>query len=104
MHTERPFSPELREQTPAAVQDYISALEARVLPDVRPSSPPLSCDLEARRHLYAEELRAVSNLRSAALLPLPDRGNFPQKRSPSPRQSRIKQLCAPFDSRALCKR
>jgi protein-L-isoaspartate(D-aspartate) O-methyltransferase len=39
-----------------------------VLPDVRPSSPPLSRDLEARRQLYAEELRAVSNLRSAALV------------------------------------
>jgi protein-L-isoaspartate(D-aspartate) O-methyltransferase len=68
MPTERPFSPELWEQIPAAVQDYIRALEAQVLPDVCPSSPPLSWDLEARRQLYAEELRAVSNLRSAALV------------------------------------
>ena len=30
MTTERPFSPELWDQTPAAVQDYIRALEARV--------------------------------------------------------------------------
>jgi protein-L-isoaspartate(D-aspartate) O-methyltransferase len=68
MPTERPFSPELWEQIPAAVQDYIRALEAQVLPDVCPSSPPLSWDLEARRQLYAEELRAASNLRSAALV------------------------------------
>jgi protein-L-isoaspartate(D-aspartate) O-methyltransferase len=68
MPSERPFSPELWEQIPAAVQDYIRALEAQVLPDVRPSSPPPSRDLEARRRLYAEELRAASNLRSAALV------------------------------------
>ena len=30
MTSERPFSPELGDQTPAAVQDYIHALEARV--------------------------------------------------------------------------
>ena len=30
MTSERPFSPELWDQTPAAVQDYIHALEARV--------------------------------------------------------------------------
>jgi protein-L-isoaspartate(D-aspartate) O-methyltransferase len=68
MPRERPSSPELWEQIPAGVQDYIRALEAQVLPDVRPSSPPLSRDLEARRRLYAEELRAASNLRSAALV------------------------------------
>ena len=68
MPTERPFPPALWEQIPAAVQDYIRALEAQVLPDVRPSSPSMSRDLEARRQLYAEELRAVSNLRSAALV------------------------------------
>jgi protein-L-isoaspartate O-methyltransferase len=68
MPTERPFSPALWEQIPAAVQDYIRALEAQVLPDVCPSSQPLSWDLETRRQLYAEELRAVSNLRSAALV------------------------------------
>ena len=68
MPTERPFSPALWEQIPAAVQAYIRALEAQVLPDVRPSSPPLSRDLEARRQRYAEELRAVSNLRLAALV------------------------------------
>jgi protein-L-isoaspartate(D-aspartate) O-methyltransferase len=68
MPTERPFSPALWEQIPAAVQDYIRALETRVLSDVRPSSPSLSSDLETRRQLYAEELRAVSNLRSAALV------------------------------------
>jgi hypothetical protein len=30
MTSERPFSPVLGDQTPAAVQDYIPALEARV--------------------------------------------------------------------------
>jgi protein-L-isoaspartate(D-aspartate) O-methyltransferase len=68
MPTERPFSPALWEQIPAAVQDYIRMLEARVLPDVRPSPPSLASDLETRRQLYAEELRAVSNLHSAALV------------------------------------
>jgi protein-L-isoaspartate(D-aspartate) O-methyltransferase len=68
MSTERPFSPTLWEQIPAAVQDYIRGLEARVLPEVRPSSPSLASDLETRRQRYAEELRAVSNLRSAALV------------------------------------
>jgi protein-L-isoaspartate(D-aspartate) O-methyltransferase len=68
MPTERPFSPTLWEQTPAAVQDYIRALEARVLPDVCPSFLPFRGDLEARRQFYAEELRAVANIRSAALV------------------------------------
>jgi protein-L-isoaspartate(D-aspartate) O-methyltransferase len=68
MPTERPFSPALWEQIPAAVQDYIRALEEQVLSDVRPSSLPLLRDLEARRQRYAEELQAVSNLRSAALV------------------------------------
>jgi protein-L-isoaspartate(D-aspartate) O-methyltransferase len=64
MPTERPFPPALWEQTPAAVRAYIRALEART----SPASGSPSGDLEAHRRCYAEELRAVSHLRSAALV------------------------------------
>jgi protein-L-isoaspartate(D-aspartate) O-methyltransferase len=64
MPTARPFPPALWEETPAAVRAYIRALEARM----SPASGSPSGDLEAHRWRYAEELRAVSHLRSAALV------------------------------------